>query len=118
MKSRSLPVAVLSAALALGTVAALPVAAQDAAPVLNAQTDDLGTYLVDGNGMTLYYFTKDVFSGHSVCAGPCAEAWPPRVLGIAIVLSALYMSWAVPASLAHRWRTVDEPPKRTTKTRR
>jgi hypothetical protein len=41
------------------------------------------------------------------------------VLGVAIVLSALYMSWAVPASLAHRWRTPDEDaPKRTTKTRR
>ena len=47
-----------------------------------------------------------------------APTWPPRALGVAIVLSALYMSWAVPASLAHRWRTPDEPPKRTTKTRR
>ena len=47
-----------------------------------------------------------------------APTWPPKVLGVAIVLSALYMSWAVPASLAHRWRTADEPPKRTTKTRR
>jgi hypothetical protein len=48
-----------------------------------------------------------------------ASTWPPKVLGVAIVLSALYMSWAVPASLAHRWRTPDEvAPKRTTKTRR
>ncbi len=47
-----------------------------------------------------------------------APTWPPKVLGVAIVLSALYMSWAVPASLAHRWRTPDEAPKRTTKTRR
>ena len=47
-----------------------------------------------------------------------APTWPPKVLGVAIVLSALYMSWAVPASLAHRWRTTDEPSKRTTKTRR
>jgi hypothetical protein len=47
-----------------------------------------------------------------------AHTLPPRILGIAIVLSALYMSWAVPASLAHRWRTPDGPPKRTTKTRR
>jgi membrane protein YdbS with pleckstrin-like domain len=47
-----------------------------------------------------------------------APTWPPRALGVAIVLSALYMSWAVPASLAHRWRTPDEAPKRTTKTRR
>jgi predicted lipoprotein with Yx(FWY)xxD motif len=77
MKTRSLLVAAMTAALALGTVAASPVAAQDTGPSLNAQTDDLGTYLVDGNGMTLYTFTKDVFAGSSVCYGPCAEAWPP-----------------------------------------
>ena len=47
-----------------------------------------------------------------------APTWPPKVLGVAIVLSALYMSWAVPASLAHRWRTPEAAPKRTTKTRR
>jgi putative copper export protein len=47
-----------------------------------------------------------------------APTWPPKVLGVAIVLSALYMSWAVPAALAHRWRTPEEAPKRTTKTRR
>ncbi len=34
-----------------------------------------------------------------------ASTWPPKVLGAAIVLSAIYMSWAIPASLAHRWRT-------------
>ena len=47
-----------------------------------------------------------------------APTWPPKVLGVAVMLSALYMSWAVPASLAHRWRTPQEAPKRTTKTRR
>lgn len=47
-----------------------------------------------------------------------APTWPPKVLSVAIVLSALYMSWAVPASLAHRWRTPEDAPKRTTKTRR
>lgn len=31
--------------------------------------------------------------------------WQMKVLGGAILLSALYMSWAVPASLAHRWAT-------------
>jgi membrane protein YdbS with pleckstrin-like domain len=34
-----------------------------------------------------------------------APTWPPKALGVAIVLSAIYMSWAIPASLAHRWRT-------------
>lgn len=40
-----------------------------------------------------------------------APSWPYKALGAAIVLSALYMSWAVPASLAHRWRTPDPEPK-------
>lgn len=35
-----------------------------------------GGYLTDSQGMTLYYFTKDV-SGASVCNGKCAQAWPP-----------------------------------------
>ena len=35
--------------------------------------------------------------------------WPMKLLGGAILLSALYMSWTVPAALAHRWRT---PPAR------
>ncbi|MDQ2878897.1 MAG: hypothetical protein M3R41_07460 [Pseudomonadota bacterium] len=37
-----------------------------------------------------------------------AHGWPTKVLGIAIVLSALYMIATVPAALAHRWRS---PPR-------
>ena len=45
--------------------------------------------------------------------------WQLQVLAGAIILSALYMGWAVPAALAHRWRTPDEPTKpKPTKTRR
>lgn len=33
-------------------------------------------YLVNSQGMTLYYFTKDA-SGRSVCSGGCAKYWPP-----------------------------------------
>lgn len=73
--------AAMTAVLAVSTVAALPVAAQDEGPVLNAQTDDLGTYLVDGAGLTLYFFTRDVFAGQTVCYGGCAEAWPPLLVG-------------------------------------
>lgn len=47
-----------------------------------------------------------------------APSWPYQVLGGAIVLSALYMSWAVPASLAHRWRSADPVPPRPTKVNR
>lgn len=36
----------------------------------------LGEILVDGNGMTLYMFTKDE-PNKSNCAGDCLTAWPP-----------------------------------------
>lgn len=31
------------------------------------------------------------------------EQMPLKLLGAAIVLSAIYMSWTIPAALAHRW---------------
>ena len=37
------------------------------------------------------------------------EQWPIKLLGGAIVLSALYMMWTIPAALAHRWRTPPQP---------
>lgn len=68
----------MTLALALGALAAGPVSAQDAEPVtLATSTDALGTYLTGKDGMTLYFFTKDVFAGSSTCYGPCAENWPP-----------------------------------------
>jgi predicted lipoprotein with Yx(FWY)xxD motif len=56
------------------------VVAQDEEYPLAVTTDDLGTYLTGEDGKTLYYFTKDVFTGASVCAGGCLEAWPPYLL--------------------------------------
>ena len=42
-----------------------------------ATTDALGTFLVDGEGMTLYSFANDVpGSETSACSGECAEKWP------------------------------------------
>lgn len=35
----------------------------------------LGSYLVDGQGRTLYFFAKDG-NGQSACAGACLSAWP------------------------------------------
>lgn len=46
-----------------------------AADVSLAETE-LGEVLVDGDGMTLYLFTRDE-DGQSVCEDACAEAWPP-----------------------------------------
>ena len=37
---------------------------------------DLGVILTDGEGMTLYLFTRDS-EGESVCYDDCASAWPP-----------------------------------------
>ena len=50
-------------------------AAQAAAPASTAQTAK-GATLVDGKGMTLYTFDKDM-TGKSACNGPCAANWPP-----------------------------------------
>ena len=37
----------------------------------------LGKIIVDGKGMTAYFFDNDTAnSGTSTCAGPCATAWP------------------------------------------
>jgi predicted lipoprotein with Yx(FWY)xxD motif len=44
------------------------------APVAQAETD-LGTVLVDGEGNTLYGFTKDT-AGTPTCVADCADAWP------------------------------------------
>jgi predicted lipoprotein with Yx(FWY)xxD motif len=45
--------------------------------VLNVATDPrLGKILVDGEGMTLYMFTKDE-ADKSNCSGKCIENWPP-----------------------------------------
>lgn len=38
----------------------------------------LGTVVVDGAGLTAYYFDKDTKdSGVSACTGKCLDAWPP-----------------------------------------
>lgn len=45
---------------------------------LSTADSDLGTIVVDGQGMTVYYYTPDkAGSGKSVCTGECLAAWPP-----------------------------------------
>ena len=41
-----------------------------------SQTEALGDFLVDADGMTLYLFTKDT-ENTSTCYDDCASAWPP-----------------------------------------
>ena len=40
---------------------------------------ELGAFLVDSNGMTLYLFTNDS-DGESTCYGECATNWPPLLI--------------------------------------
>src|SRR6478672_8621611 len=44
--------------------------------VIKTRHGELGTFLVDGNGRTLYLFRKDR-SAVSQCSGACAQNWPP-----------------------------------------
>lgn len=48
--------------------------------VVGSTVGALGTFLVDGNGMTLYMFDPDAAApGTSTCYDACATAWPPLV---------------------------------------
>lgn len=39
---------------------------------------ELGQFLVDAQGMTLYYYKQDApGTGVSGCVGPCLQRWPP-----------------------------------------
>jgi predicted lipoprotein with Yx(FWY)xxD motif len=53
-----------------------PAAAEGGATVALGQNDQLGSFLVDDQGMTLYLFTKDT-PNTTVCYDNCAVAWPP-----------------------------------------
>jgi predicted lipoprotein with Yx(FWY)xxD motif len=73
-----------------GSSAPEPVASESASPEpsesespatgtaeLTTADSPLGEIIVDGDGMTAYYFDKDVAnSGTSSCEGECAVAWP------------------------------------------
>jgi predicted lipoprotein with Yx(FWY)xxD motif len=50
----------------------------DAEVELEVESSGLGEIVVDGEGRTLYLFTRDTQgAGASVCNGDCATAWPP-----------------------------------------
>ncbi|GER21815.1 hypothetical protein NCCP1664_03120 [Zafaria cholistanensis] len=57
-----------------------PPAADSEAVDLKTADSPLGEIVVDGRGMTLYYFTKDTKdSGTSACTDECLKAWPIAV---------------------------------------
>ncbi len=68
--------AALAGGLALTVIGSPAAHAQSAAAVRTSSTSDLGTFLTDPAGMTLYMYTKDEPSV-SNCYDSCAAAWPP-----------------------------------------
>ncbi|MFC9352526.1 hypothetical protein [Arthrobacter sp. NPDC057013] len=56
-------------------------ASSDSATVdLKTASSSKGDIVVDGKGMSVYYFTKDVKdSGKSNCLGECLVKWPPVI---------------------------------------
>jgi len=55
----------------------IPTTPMPPADTIGLAETSLGTVLVDGQGMTLYYYSKDIpGSGASNCSGQCAVIWP------------------------------------------
>ncbi len=52
-----------------------PQVTQEEYTIKLAYSPELGFYLTDKNGMTLYFFAKD-YDGKSHCSGDCAQKWP------------------------------------------
>ena len=81
---RTIGAIAMASVMALAVATATPLAsfAQDGdAVTVSMASDDLGSYLVGPEGLTLYYFTRDVTPGVSTCFGGCLEAWPPLLVG-------------------------------------
>jgi predicted lipoprotein with Yx(FWY)xxD motif len=72
--------ALMVAILAITSVVGISVASAQADPstptIQMTSNSQLGSFLADANGMTLYIFTKDT-PGVSNCTGSCATLWPP-----------------------------------------
>ena len=81
------------------TVPAAPAAPVAPEPDLGLAQTPLGAIVVDGEGRTLYAFTKDA-NGSPTCVEGCATAWPP------IVLEGLPVAAGVDAQLV---TTVERP---------
>jgi predicted lipoprotein with Yx(FWY)xxD motif len=58
------------------TAAASTPSSAGAVTIKTGPTSELGTFLVDADGRTLYLWKADTGS-KSTCEGPCAQAWPP-----------------------------------------
>jgi predicted lipoprotein with Yx(FWY)xxD motif len=70
------PLAVaLAAGVGLGVLSGSVARAAEDPAVKVASKQEVGSYLTDAAGRTLYFFKKDT-QGKSVCAGQCVALWP------------------------------------------
>ena len=67
-------------AATLAAVLVAPAAAEAATATVKVHESRYGRLLVDGQGRTLYLFTRDRGS-RSRCYAACAQAWPPFLAG-------------------------------------
>ena len=80
--------------LGLAACTSAPASTPAPAPEYTVKTmskADLGDYLVDAKGMTLYYFTKD-FAGKSSATAPVIANWPIFYAASIVVPSSLNAS--------------------------
>ena len=66
------------AGIALALLLAAPVAAQAVQTLRIGQKADLGRFVTDSQGRTLYMFTRDTGTT-SACVDACLTTWPPLV---------------------------------------
>src|SRR5664279_1093323 len=69
-----------------GSAVSSAVAAAVGPATVGTTTGTLGTFLVDGKGMTLYMYLSDT-AGESTCYDACAVAWPPLLTNGARVVT-------------------------------
>ncbi|HII07792.1 MAG TPA: hypothetical protein HA349_10905 [Methanotrichaceae archaeon] len=78
-------ITVLALAIASMTIVAIGAAAP-ANTIDLASIDGLGEYLVDQDGMSLYYFANDTAKSEaSSCGDTCIQYWPPFHTGQIII---------------------------------
>src|SRR5262249_6573527 len=59
---------------------ATPLAFAKGVTVNMASNPTLGNILTDGDGRTLYRFTRDSVNTSSACYNQCATSWPPLLI--------------------------------------
>jgi predicted lipoprotein with Yx(FWY)xxD motif len=74
---RWLALAVVALMVTATLGARMHTSAQGTTTVMVSETPELGKFLTDSEGRTLYLFTKDTEAGVSTCGGDCATNWPP-----------------------------------------